>query len=175
MFSVQTLGPHITRNYCEFLTPTPHADQTEFLTSFTQRIYISLVSPFDRHRGGGHQPTPATPPCVRVRTRRFEMVTLVHILQIRESERFEIGCGKRDGYGLGVGEVPGTAAATGCVASQFWTDAQCQESCPTTTDGFPLSPECHTKSRTDPASKVREDARSFAEAELTAPAPHVWG
>src|SRR5438105_2834052 len=31
---------------------------------------------FDRHRGGGHPPTPATPPCVRVRTRRFETVTL---------------------------------------------------------------------------------------------------
>ena len=30
----------------------------------------------DRHRGGGHPPTPATPPCVRVRTRRFELVTL---------------------------------------------------------------------------------------------------
>jgi len=30
----------------------------------------------DRHRGGGHPPTPATPPCVRVRTRRFESVTL---------------------------------------------------------------------------------------------------
>src|SRR5215470_1038754 len=28
-----------------------------------------------RHRGGGHPPTPATPPCVRVRTRRFELVT----------------------------------------------------------------------------------------------------
>ena len=26
----------------------------------------------DRHRGGGRPPTPATPPCVRVRTRRFE-------------------------------------------------------------------------------------------------------
>ena len=26
----------------------------------------------DRHRGGGHPPTPATPPCIRVRTRRFE-------------------------------------------------------------------------------------------------------
>src|SRR5437764_2148225 len=30
----------------------------------------------DRHRGGGHPPTPATPPCVRGRTRRFETVTL---------------------------------------------------------------------------------------------------
>ncbi len=30
------------------------------------------VSPLDRHRGGGHPPTPATPPCVRIRTRRFD-------------------------------------------------------------------------------------------------------
>ena len=33
-------------------------------------------SPFDRHRGGGHPPTPATPPCIRVRTRRFKKVAL---------------------------------------------------------------------------------------------------
>ena len=31
---------------------------------------------FDRHRGRGCPPTPATPPCVRVRTRRFESVAL---------------------------------------------------------------------------------------------------
>src|SRR6202163_3239419 len=34
-----------------------------------------------RHRGGGHPPTPATPPCVRVRTRRFESVTLTFLEQ----------------------------------------------------------------------------------------------
>ena len=51
----------------------------------------------DRHRGSGCPQTPATPPCVRVRTRRFEMVTLARILQIRETERFKIGRGKRDG------------------------------------------------------------------------------
>ena len=72
-----------------------------------------------------------------------------------------------------MGEVPGTAAAASRVARQFWPDAQFQESCPTTTGCFPLSPECHTKSRTDPASKVREDARSFAETEVAAPAPHI--
>ena len=33
----------------------------------------------DRHRGGGHPPTPATPPYVRVRTRRFESVTLTFL------------------------------------------------------------------------------------------------
>jgi hypothetical protein len=57
----------------------------------------SPVSRLDRHRGSGCPLTPATPPCVRVRTRRFEMVTLARILQIREPERFEIGRGKRDG------------------------------------------------------------------------------
>jgi hypothetical protein len=30
------------------------------------------ISAFDRHRGSGCPLTPATPPCVRVRTRRFE-------------------------------------------------------------------------------------------------------
>ncbi len=39
------------------------------------------VRPFDRHRGGGRPPTPATPPCVRVRTRRFESVTLTFLEQ----------------------------------------------------------------------------------------------
>jgi hypothetical protein len=60
-------------------------------------IGLTKSSPLDRHRGSGCPLTPATPPCVRVRTRRFEMVTLVRILQIRETERFEIGRGKRDG------------------------------------------------------------------------------
>jgi tetratricopeptide (TPR) repeat protein len=31
---------------------------------------------YDRHRGSGYPLTPATPPCIRVRTRRFEPVTL---------------------------------------------------------------------------------------------------
>src|SRR5665213_1708356 len=30
----------------------------------------------DRHRGDSHLPTPATPPCERVRTRRFEKLRL---------------------------------------------------------------------------------------------------
>src|SRR6266849_7815409 len=66
---------------------------------------------------------PAHPPCVRVRTRRFDMVALARILQIREPERVEIGVRKRDGEGLGVSKVPGAASATGRVARQFWTYA----------------------------------------------------
>src|SRR2546427_4951818 len=44
----------------------------------------------DRHRGGGHPPTPATPPCVRVRTRRFETVTLALLEQGRKTTRTEV-------------------------------------------------------------------------------------
>src|ERR1017187_6215129 len=46
-------------------------------------------------QGGGAPPTPpATPPCVRVRTRRFETVTLTFLEQGRKSERFEVCVGK---------------------------------------------------------------------------------
>jgi hypothetical protein len=35
--------------------------------------YVEIqIADIDRHRGGGQPPTPATPPCVRVRTRRFD-------------------------------------------------------------------------------------------------------
>src|SRR5205807_8478358 len=36
--------------------------------TFTSKL-LSMPSTH-RHRGGGHPPTPATPPCVRIRTRR---------------------------------------------------------------------------------------------------------
>jgi hypothetical protein len=60
-------------------------------------VLTCLVNALDRHRGSGCPLTPATPPCVRVRTRRFELVALTRILQIRETERFKVGRGKRDG------------------------------------------------------------------------------
>ncbi len=86
------------------------------LRSFVQGALLP-VSPSDRHRGGGHPPTPATPPCVRVRTRRFELVTLTPIDQRWKSERFEVGVGKPNREGFGPSEVPGAASTTGRVAS----------------------------------------------------------
>jgi hypothetical protein len=43
--------------------------------------YRILTTAVDWHRGGGRPPTPATPPCIRVRTRRFESVTLTFLDQ----------------------------------------------------------------------------------------------
>src|SRR6516164_2062019 len=56
-----------------------------------------VLTPVDRHRGRSHPRTPATPPCVRVRTRRFESVTLASINQRWKSERFEVGIRKPHG------------------------------------------------------------------------------
>ena len=53
-----------------------HLRERRFWPTSDQLIGSVNTSALDRHRGGGHPPTPATPPCVRVRTRRFETVTL---------------------------------------------------------------------------------------------------
>jgi hypothetical protein len=46
--------------------------ETRFIGNGTSHKPVLVISSFDRHRGGGRPPTPATPPYVRVRIRRFE-------------------------------------------------------------------------------------------------------
>jgi Protein of unknown function (DUF3011) len=77
----------------------------------------------DWHRGGGHPPTPATPPCVRVRTRRFELVALAPIDQGRKPKRFEVDVGKPHGEGFGPSEVPGAASAASRISGEPRTNA----------------------------------------------------
>src|SRR5439155_27099785 len=76
----------------------------------------------DRHRGGGHPPTPATPPCVRVRTRRFELVALTAIDQRRKSQRFEVSIGKPNREGLGPSQVPRATSTASRVIGESATD-----------------------------------------------------
>src|SRR5712691_6787260 len=77
-----------------------------FWPFYSNSLYSRTIGNIDRHRGGGCPPTPATPPCVRVRTRRFESVTLAPLDQRRQSERFEVRVGEAHREGLGPGEVP---------------------------------------------------------------------
>ena len=126
--------------------------------TFTSKL-LSMPSTH-RHRGGGHPPTPATPPCVRVRTRRFELVALAFIDQRWKSERFEVGIGKPNREGFGPSEVPGAASAT-VVASQSRTNPQCQQCRSTTARCFPLPPQRCTQSQPDPAGQVLQHHRRF--------------
>src|SRR5712691_11006528 len=91
--------------------------------TFTSKL-LSMPSTH-RHRGGGHPPTPATPPCVRVRTRRFELVTLASIDQRWKSERGEVSIGKPHREGFGPGQIPGAESAASRVLGQSRANPQC--------------------------------------------------
>jgi hypothetical protein len=82
---------------------------------------LLLVCRQDWHRGGGHPPTPATPPCVRVRTRRFELVTLASVDQRWKSERFEVSIGKPHREGFGPGQIPGAESAASRIVGEART------------------------------------------------------
>src|SRR5260370_19157349 len=99
-------------------------------TAIATRNGELTITCLDRHRGGGCPPTPATPPCVRVRTRRFESVTLTPINQRRKPERFEVGIGKPHREGLGLGEVPGAPTAPRRMAGPAWPYSQSQPNGP---------------------------------------------
>src|SRR6266853_23367 len=99
------------------------------------------LSNIDRHRGGDHPPTPATPPCVRVRTRRFELVTLTLLDQRWKSERPEIGIGKPPREGLGPGQIPKAMSAARGVAREPRRNPQREQSSSAATRWFPLPPQ----------------------------------
>src|SRR5205807_3695167 len=103
-----------------------HLKATSRLPTMRESARDSInTSAFDRHRGGGHPPTPATPPCVRVRTRRFELVTLACIDQRWKSERGEVSIGKPHREGFGPGQIPGAESAASRVLGQSRANPQC--------------------------------------------------
>jgi hypothetical protein len=75
-------------------------------------------------RGGGHPPTPATPPCVQVRTRRFETFGLTPFEQRRKTAIAEIGIRKRDIQSFRMGEMPRAMPAGGSIVRQLTTHTQ---------------------------------------------------
>src|SRR5215831_20345798 len=95
----------------------------------------------DRHRGGGRPPTPATPPCIRVRTRRFKKVALAVLEQRRKAERSKVCLGKPYVESLGERQIPGSAAAAGHIGRQLGTHPQLKHCRPATANGFPLPPQ----------------------------------
>src|SRR5438034_6429429 len=140
---------------------------------YCSTIWLFPNSPLDRHRGGGHPPTPATPPCVRVRTRRFELVTLASIDQRWKSERFEVSIRKPHREGFSPSQVPRAASATRRVASQSRTNSQFQQCGSATAWCFPLPPQGCTQAQPDPTSQVHQHIGRFTETEIAAPAPEI--
>src|SRR5207245_10083585 len=77
----------------------------------------------NRHRGSGRPLSPATPPDMRVRIRRFRGLRNA-IEQARETKRVEIGDGKRVRQGRTVRQMPGAVRAARRLCGQVPTDPQ---------------------------------------------------
>ena len=84
-----------------------------------------------------------------------------------------MGVGESYREGFAPGEMPGATAATGRIA-QFPQDSQCDQCRSPTTWCFPLAPESGPQSQADPAPESNQHLGCFAEAEIAAPAPHIW-
>jgi hypothetical protein len=102
-------------------------------------------------------------------------VALTRFDQGWETERFEVGVGKPNREGFGPSEVPGAASATGRVASQSRTNAQCQQCRSTTAGCFPLPPQSCTHSQPDPTSQVNQHIGRFTEPEAPPPVATTGG
>ena len=116
---------------------------------------------------------PATPPCVRVRTRRFELVTLASIDQRWKSERLEVSIGKPNRESFSPSQVPRAASASRRVASQSRTNSQFQQCGSATARCFPLPPQSCTQAQPDPTSQINQHIGRFTETEIAAPAPEI--
>ena len=84
-----------------------------------------------------------------------------------------MGVGESYREGFAPGEMPGATAASGRIA-QFPQDSQCDQCRSPTTGCFPLAPESGPQSQADPARESNQHLGCFAEAEIAAPAPHIW-
>src|SRR5664280_3912708 len=67
----------------------------------------------NRHRGESRLSTPATPPDMRVRIRRFGRIELFSCEQPWNSKRVEVGDRKRLAHGGAIGAVPWAVSISG--------------------------------------------------------------
>src|ERR1035437_4195806 len=76
----------------------------------------------NRHRGSGRPLSPATPPYMRVRIRRFSSVELEYVQQPRKTDRIEVSNRKCGLQGRAVGQTPGTMRAASGLSREGRSD-----------------------------------------------------
>src|SRR5271169_5607118 len=99
------------------------AGEAFILTSrFRESDFLPATVSLNRHRGSGHPLSPATPPYMRVRIRRFSSVELKQIQQSRKTERIEVSNRKCGLQGRAVGQTPGTMRTAGGLSRKGRSD-----------------------------------------------------
>src|SRR5713101_4593535 len=118
----------------------------------------------NRDRGESRDSAPPTPPCVRVRTRRFGGLCTPRA-QPGEAERVEVGIGKRDLQGLGGAGAPRTGS-TAAESRRALADAALAQFLATPARALPLGPAVTAQPPPHPAVQLPQHRRGFAPAEL---------
>src|SRR5215471_8524777 len=77
--------------------------------------------------------------------------------------------------GFRMGQMPRTMGSTGSVGCQLGPYTKLNQHCPSAARGFPLPPQRHPKTQTNPASQLDQHVRRFAEAEIATPTSHIRG
>src|SRR6266496_3006305 len=95
----------------------------------------------NRHRGESHLSSPATPPYMRVRIRRFSSVELGRIQQPRKTERIEVSNRKCRLQGRAVGQTPGTMRTAGGLSREGRSDVPLAQFLKPHLATFPLLPD----------------------------------
>src|SRR5215831_7303535 len=74
-----------------------------------------------------------------------------------------------------MGHMPRAMGTAGSVSCQLSPYTQLNQHGPAAARSFPLPPQRHSKSQTNPATQLNQNVRRFAEAEIAAPASHIRG
>src|SRR6266568_2746441 len=128
-----------------------------------------LPSSANRHRGSGHPLSPATPPDLRVRIRRFSSVELEHIEQPRKTERIEVSNRKGGLQGRAVGQTPGTMRAASGLSRKGRSDVPLAQLLKPHLATLPLLPDHGSQPASHPFFQPTQHRGRLAEAEVTLP------
>src|SRR5579863_9455838 len=125
----------------------------------------------NRHRGSGHPLSPATPPYMRVRIRRFSSVELGHVQQPWKTERIEVSNRKCRLQGRAVGQTPGTMRTASGLSRKGRSDVSLAQFYKPHLAALPLLPDHRSQPSSDPFLQPLQYRRRLTEAEVALPSP----
>src|SRR6266436_1502989 len=123
----------------------------------------------NRHRGSGRPLSPATPPYMRVRIRRFSLVELEHVQQPWKAERIEVSNRKCRLQGRAVGQTPGTMRAASGLSRKGRSDVPLAQLRKPYLAALPLLPDHGSQPASHPCLWLLQYRGRLAETEVTLP------
>src|SRR5438552_9650602 len=116
---------------------------------------------------------PVTPPCIRVRTRRFGWLYGWPSRQRRESERDPVGIRQGIAQSGAFAEPPGAVATASGLRRQVLADASLTQLAKTHASQLPLLTDDASQTPPDPRVQVAKHRERFAVGQIALPAAQI--